>query len=87
MQENQKICQSCGMPMDKSDYGTNQDGSVNEEYCKYCYKAGAFASEETMQEMIDSCVPHMVDEAQGYTEAKVRDYLGELLPTLKRWAT
>ena len=35
----QKFCQCCGMPMGDTDelYGTNADGSKNEEYCKYCY--------------------------------------------------
>ncbi len=38
-----KICQSCGMPMQEEQYGTNQDGSRNEKYCCYCYKDGGFA--------------------------------------------
>ena len=37
---NQKFCQCCGMPMGDTDelYGTNADGSKNEEYCKYCFE-------------------------------------------------
>ena len=36
-----KICQSCGMPIgSKDDFGTNADGSINEDYCKYCYVNG-----------------------------------------------
>ena len=27
-----KICQSCGMPMQEEQYGTNKDGSRNEMY-------------------------------------------------------
>ena len=27
----QKICQSCGMPMSVEQYGTNEDGSGNEK--------------------------------------------------------
>ena len=31
-----KICQSCGMPMaDDSLLGTNADGTINGNYCKY----------------------------------------------------
>ncbi|MBN2795547.1 MAG: zinc ribbon domain-containing protein [Clostridia bacterium] len=38
-----KICQSCGMPMnDPTLFGKNTDGSVNEEYCIYCYPKGGF---------------------------------------------
>ena len=44
-----KFCQSCGMPLDSKDVcGTNQDGSINEEYCIYCYKDGAFVDDCTM---------------------------------------
>ena len=38
----QKFCQSCGMPMTTEIYGTNADGTLNEDYCMYCYKDGAF---------------------------------------------
>lgn len=39
-----KYCQCCAMPMDegKELYGTNSDGSVNEDYCKYCFEKGEF---------------------------------------------
>ena len=37
-----KFCQSCGMPLQAEDqWGTNADGSLNEEYCCYCYQKGA----------------------------------------------
>lgn len=79
------ICQSCAMPMNQEDYGTNQDGSANEEYCKYCYEKGAFTSNQTMQEMIDTCVPFMVDAEKGMTEEMARNLMEQSLPTLKRW--
>lgn len=34
-----QFCQSCGMPLTrKEDCGTNADGSVNYDYCQYCYQ-------------------------------------------------
>ncbi|MDR1096440.1 MAG: zinc ribbon domain-containing protein, partial [Spirochaetaceae bacterium] len=37
------FCQSCGMPLSKDeDFGTNTDGSKNNDYCAYCYKDGKF---------------------------------------------
>ena len=27
------FCNSCGRPIVKADYGTNADGSLNDEYC------------------------------------------------------
>lgn len=80
----QKVCQSCGMPMAEDFYGTNQDGSKNSEYCKYCYVNGAFHNpDETLEGMINTCVPFMVE--QGTPEKDARAQLNELLPQLKRW--
>ncbi|MEE1156118.1 MAG: zinc ribbon domain-containing protein, partial [Methanobrevibacter sp.] len=51
--ENQKFCQSCAMPMTGSEiYGTNADGSKNEDYCIYCFKDGEFTSDMSMDEMM-----------------------------------
>lgn len=79
------ICQSCAMPMSAGDYGSNQDGSTNSAYCKYCYENGAFTSEMTMEEMINVCVPHMITPESGMTEKEARDLLNQSLPGLKRW--
>lgn len=46
-----KLCQSCGMPLSSAEVlGTNADGSLNEEYCTYCYQHGNFAQDCTMDE-------------------------------------
>lgn len=80
-----KICQSCGMPMeDASLYGANQDGTPNDNYCNFCYTNGAFTNpDETMEGMIETCVPFMVKE--GMEESQAREILEKTLPTLKRW--
>ena len=32
-----RICQSCAMPIESDDQlGTEKDGSINQDYCKYC---------------------------------------------------
>ncbi len=78
------ICQSCGMAMHQSDHGKNADGSSNTDYCKYCYQDGSFSKNETMEEMIESCIPFYVGE-EFDTAAEAREYLTKLYPTLKRW--
>lgn len=79
-----KVCQSCAMPMaDESLFGTNKDGSQNDEYCKYCYENGAYTNEQTLEEMIATCIPFMVQE--GMPEAQARGILEATLPQLKRW--
>jgi len=82
----QKFCQSCAMPLtEESQFGTNADGSKNEDYCLYCYKDGAFTAETTMEEMIEFCIPHVL-EAGVYPDANAaRAAMREYFPKLKRW--
>lgn len=79
------LCQSCAMPMDTPElYGTERDGSKSEKYCTYCYQKGEFSNpKETMEEMIESCVPHMVEA--GFEEIAAREQLQQVIPTLERW--
>ena len=36
------ICQCCGMPIDDdSILGRDKDGTLNEEYCKWCYRGSS----------------------------------------------
>ncbi len=78
-----KICQSCAMPMDPDDYGTNKDGSPNDTYCRYCYEGGTFTDDGTLETMIDTCVKHMTES--GVPEQDARAYLNRTLPGLARW--
>lgn len=78
------ICQSCGMEMHTSDYGKNADASTNTDYCRYCYPDGAFGKEETMEEMIESCISYYVGD-RFKTAEEARQYLSRLYRTLKRW--
>lgn len=77
-------CQSCAMPMaDDSLLGTNADGSLNEDYCKYCYNEGRFLHEATMEEFIEMCAPFGFQA--GMTEQQMREFCKAVFPTLKRW--
>lgn len=85
------FCQSCGMPLQKAeDHGTNNDQTVNEDYCCYCYKEGAFTQNVTMDEMIHHCA-QFVDEfnkdaEQKQTKEEAIAQMKLYFPTLKRWA-
>ena len=49
------ICQCCGMPIDDdSILGRDKDGTLNEEYCKWCYADGTYTYND-MDELIDVC--------------------------------
>ena len=79
-----KICQSCGMPIkSNSQLGKNKDGSINNDYCKYCYEDGEFIDQVTMKEYIELCLQY--GEQAGMTNEEMRIYCEKLFPTLKRW--
>ena len=80
------FCQSCAMPMDKPElFGTNADGTESQEYCTYCYQKGQFTEPDiSMQEMMDKCVAHMVEQ-KTMPEEKARALMAKHLPNLKRW--
>ena len=79
-----KICQSCGMPMLSEDvFGTNADGSINKDYCKYCYENGEFIDKVSMEKYIEMC--SQFGTQAGMTNEEMKAYCEKLFPTLKRW--
>jgi transcriptional regulator with XRE-family HTH domain len=76
------VCQCCGMPLEDAIIGKNKDGSLNEDYCKWCYADGTYTYSD-MDELIEVCVPNMVSDQ--FSEEQVRAYLKQMLPTLDYW--
>lgn len=77
------ICQCCGMPLDDDAIiSHNNDGTFNEDYCKWCYADGTYTYSD-MDELIEVCVGNMASES--FTEEQVRTYLRDLLPRLDYW--
>lgn len=87
MMNKQLFCQSCGMPFSVKEplYGTNSDGSLNREYCMYCFKGGCFTEDMDMEEMIQRCLPHMLTANQQMTKEKAVEMMRSFFPSLKRW--
>ncbi|TFG74908.1 MAG: transcriptional regulator [Flavobacteriales bacterium] len=79
------ICQSCGMPMlQLTDFGWNGDGSINTEYCQYCYKNGAFTDGDiTLEEKISKNIA--MAQKMGMSRASATNLAVTTLPNLKRW--
>ncbi len=78
----QLICQCCGMPLEDSILSKNADGSINEDYCQWCFADGTYTY-SNMDDLINVCVGHMANEQ--FSEDQVRAYLKEKLPTLDYW--
>ena len=75
------------MPMEEdSDLcGTNEDGSLNNEYCTYCYQEGEFQQDVTMEGMIEICLEYLPEFDKNMTPETARKMMREFFPTLKRW--
>jgi len=66
------------------DFGTNTDGSKNEEYCHFCYKEGRFTDEGiTVEEKINKNIE--MATKMGMPEEKAREMANNIIPKLKRW--
>lgn len=76
------ICQCCGMPLEDEIMGRNKDGSINQDYCKWCYADGTYTYSD-MDDLIDVCVKNMVSE--NFTEDQARAYLKQTIPQLDYW--
>ena len=81
----ERFCQSCGMPIaDPEIQGTEADGSLSSDYCKWCYQDGAYTYETDLDNMIEGCVPFMVEKT-GMDLDQAVSLMGAILPNLKRW--
>lgn len=82
--ENNTYCQSCSMPLElASNRGTEQNGLLSTEYCKYCYQDGKFVSPDmSLDEMRDLVKTQML---QRKISTDVILKATNILPFLKRW--
>ncbi|MBQ3418472.1 MAG: helix-turn-helix domain-containing protein [Ruminococcus sp.] len=78
----QLICQCCGMPLEDALIGREKDGTLNEDYCKWCYADGVYTYSD-MDDLIEVCIPHMAKE--GFSEEQARAYMKQMLPQLNYW--
>ena len=87
MNNDVKVCQSCGMPLDNDPNkgGTNSDGSKSDKYCSFCFQNGKFTDEGiSLQEKIEKNIQIAVSRL-NIPESKAREMAESLLPNLERW--
>lgn len=63
--------------------GINADGSINFDYCKYCFKDGDFIDKVSMEEYIDMC--SQFGAQAGMTNEQMKEHCRKIFPMLKRW--
>ena len=78
------ICQCCGMPLSEDELISREpDGSLNEDYCKWCYADGRFlyADKETLLDFLLAHAPNPDNTPEPERRAGYDRYLS----TLKHW--
>lgn len=60
-----------------------KNGSINTDYCKYCYEKGEFIDKVTMEEYIEMCSKY--GSQAGMTNEEMKEHCTKLFPILKRW--
>lgn len=85
MENNQVLCQSCGISLEAGYYGTNQDSTISGEFCKYCYDMGQFREPNlTLEEMIGRFSAKQIDE-NHMAQQEALSSAQSTIPKLKRW--
>lgn len=79
------VCQSCAMPLHAAeDHGTEANGRMADDYCRFCYQRGAFVNPTaTMTSMIDFCARKLTERGMPFAEAQT--LMTNTLPHLRRW--
>ena len=80
----QLVCQCCGMPLAEDGLLSREaDGSINEDYCKWCYADGKFAY-ASKDALLDFLVAHMPDP-EGRSDEERRAQIDAYLSQLAHW--
>ena len=78
------VCQCCGMPLSEDDViSREEDGSFNEDYCKWCYTGGTFAY-DSKESLLDFLITHMPNPDNQPEEERWNTY-DKYLSELKHW--
>lgn len=86
--EERKFCQSCAMPLDNpQDRGTEADGALSGDYCRYCYQHGAFtAPDAAMDDIIAFNLKFNAENGHPFgPQEEAEKMMRSWFPTLKRW--
>ena len=78
------VCQCCGMPLTEDAMLSREpDGSINEDYCRWCYTDGEFAygSKDSLLDFLLGHMPNPDGLAEDARRAQYDGYLSQL----KHW--
>jgi len=83
------ICQSCGMPMAAVEhFGTNNDNSINSDYCCFCYQKGDYTDNMGFEEFLEDNLKFQTNIRENgikLTKEEISIKERVKLSVLKRW--
>lgn len=79
----QLVCQCCGMPLEDSVISRENDGSFNEDYCKWCYAQGEFAY-KSKDALLDYLLAHMPNPENAPEDERCAQF-DAFLSQLSHW--
>lgn len=77
-----RYCECCGMPIEPSIMGTDQNGELDPRYCKWCLDEGKFVYTDPDQ-MLDFLVANLPQE--GMSKEECRKFYEKHLLELPYW--
>lgn len=85
--EIEKVCQSCGLPLNERVLGNENNGAFSQEYCYLCYRNGRFIQPNMTLEEMKQQVIKMIDQSSSNKFQKwiLKKVYPLQLKVLKRW--
>jgi transcriptional regulator with XRE-family HTH domain len=75
------ICQVCGSPLDDADnYSREADGTLNEQYCKWCYIDGVHQYHDP-----EELIAYVIQQWNWGTPEQMSEFLRKQLSELEYW--
>lgn len=78
------LCQSCALPLNENNKGSNRDRSSSNEYCKSCYEHGEFRDPSLSLHCLEVQLMEMAEVHNEFSLEEAQQII-KVLPTLKRW--
>lgn len=83
----EKVCQSCGLPLNERILGNENNGTFSQEYCYLCYRNGKFINPDLTLEQMKQHIVKMIDQTQAnkFQKWMLKKVYPLQLRSLKRW--
>ena len=81
-----QICQSCSMPLNDQNRGTEADGGKSEKYCSLCYQKGKFTTPDMTLQQMQEIVVRVLNKEKHWPIFLAK-LASRQIPKLERWKT